>query len=845
MRRYFILVAFTLAFLFCSSSAKAACFVSGSTYTAASSSYSDVHACAALISANGYTLKIPASPASSTWVNSTIILAYTGVVEGLGSTPNTWVHPSTGAQSTVNTSGTSVTWETGSQFVSGCSLISIGSGNTEAIYSVSSFNSATSLTLGSSAGTQAGVPYTCEGSGTNALTIVDDNTNGQPLFYFQPTYLATNNLTTIQDINIDPDTGAAGSSLYDPIWVLGTCTSSGCPHFRGDNIWGGYGSPWSTATYGSNSEAIFLVEMAFGVLDHDTLCTPTTQCTGPTGEELVNVQLGSYRGVGQYGDNSWAQADTYGGADNLYVEDILDNNAGYLPITDSEQDISYGDRGGSRFVLRYSSEYAGSYSGAGEQGPYGMMQNHGTDSGGRPRGTRHMEEYGNTLNCQVTGGPNCYVDGAARSGSALIGNNIVNFTHSDGYGNVWFSMSLLRNVASWGAPFFYGAGQGAFDQNDSGTTTGPSTLTSVGTTTVTDTSQSWTTNQFAPGAKACSVFDETYSQVNNAVLQFFSILSNTATTLTIVGTLPASPAWQVGDTYFIGCSTLYYSGTITSSGSGQTSNVTDNTKTWTTNQFNNGTGEPYSVYDLTQQFYTEIISNNSDSFTTQTGLGNGGNKNPWTGFNLGDSYQILRSTIDIDQPGRGEGNYISGTLPSSLGWVSEVLDPLYRWGDAAFGGNVDNGGLSANTNNRVIAYRDFYDQASGVQTTSSSPFSCNGSTGGTGWGTLANRPSSCSGACTTYTMGCGYFATDANSGVGELYVWESGAWVADYEPYTYPHPDTSGGSPVATPPAPAVSLFATVTELREFHQVSESLFDYADDVRKFRISLESLFAKVN
>ncbi|MGB6429202.1 MAG: hypothetical protein WBF06_01340, partial [Candidatus Acidiferrales bacterium] len=167
------------------------------------------------------------------------------------------------------------------------------------------------------------------GSGTNCLTIVDDNTSG-PIFDFTPTYSSSNNVTTLQNMNIDPQGGASG--LYDPVYVVGTCTSSGCPNIRIDNIWFGYGSPWSQQLYGSNSEAAVLVEMAFGVLDHNTLCTSTTPCTGPADFELFNAEMGTYLGTGQYGDNSWAQPDSLGGANNIFAENNLLYKGGYYAI---------------------------------------------------------------------------------------------------------------------------------------------------------------------------------------------------------------------------------------------------------------------------------------------------------------------------------------------------------------------------------------------------------------------------------------------------------------------------------------------------------------------------------
>lgn len=169
----------------------------------------------------------------------------------------------------------------------------------------------------------------------------------------------------------------------------------------------------------------------------------------------------------------------------------------------------------------------------------------------------------------------------------------------------------------------------------------------------------------------------------------------------------------------------------------------------------------------------------------------------------------------IDQPGRGQGDLLTGSFPNkvnqttgTIAYPNQALDPIYifkndatpvpGWGDVYY---------SNQTGGRVVADQDYYQQASGIQTTASSPF--NGTTG-VGWGTLANRPTTCTSNATTKV---GYFATDQgswNTSASNPYgVQQNGAsglfyqcsspnvWTLHYTPFTYPHP-LVGSAPAAS-----------------------------------------------
>jgi hypothetical protein len=146
---------------------------------------------------------------------------------------------------------------------------------------------------------------------------------------------------------------------------------------------------------------------------------------------------------------------------------------------------------------------------------------------------------------------------------------------------------------------------------------------------------------------------------------------------------------------------------------------------------------------------------------------------------------------------------------------NQGLQPMYvwnnRWSDT--GAKVD---LAvehpwASNNPSVFDHikpnRDFYNAvAAGAQTSPTSPF--NGSTG-MGFGTLANRPSTCTTGSLEPGGGVGYFATDQGPD-GTLYRCSAtNTWTVQYVPFTYPHPLRNGITGPTAPAAPTnVRIFS-------------------------------------
>jgi len=129
------------------------------------------------------------------------------------------------------------------------------------------------------------------------------------------------------------------------------------------------------------------------------------------------------------------------------------------------------------------------------------------------------------------------------------------------------------------------------------------------------------------------------------------------------------------------------------------------------------------------------------------------------------------------------------------------LQPMYvwnnRWSDN--GGKVDMnvenpwGAANPSVDDHVAGNRDYYNAVSAsAQTSPASPFD---GTKGMGFGTLANRPPTCTTNPIEQGGGVGYFATD-DGPQGTLYRCSAtNTWTVQYKPYAYPHP-LAGGPPV-------------------------------------------------
>lgn len=114
----------------------------------------------------------------------------------------------------------------------------------------------------------------------------------------------------------------------------------------------------------------------------------------------ILTQHSTWNNIGAFGDSSWASPINLGSSNAVYIEANVFNCSSHDSVCDGSQ--------GGRFVLRYN-----------------LITNnaitwHGTETGGRERGTRSYEIYFNTNVCTVS---QPHAIGIMRSGSGVVWSN--------------------------------------------------------------------------------------------------------------------------------------------------------------------------------------------------------------------------------------------------------------------------------------------------------------------------------------------------------------------------------------------------------------------------------------
>lgn len=346
------------------------------------------------------------------------------------------------------------------------------------------------------------------GQGT---TVINDSipTGATPtcsLFKFAPTVVGS--LTRLSGMTLQP---SGVSTVCAAFTAQGTCNSGGCTNLRIDHI---TFSGWATVAKSGNSYGITAVGDMFGVFDHDIV-------NGQYGNylQLVEINHGSYRGVGQYGDNSWAQPEAYGSSNFLFFENDTFNDAGCCENEGGAGALN--QRGGGRVVVRFSQFNNMDYLNF-------SLGWHGTESGGRPRSGRAFEFYGNSYACTD---PSYYCGQVAgvRGGTGLVWGNNTDLTTQKV--NAFLTLTTYRVSGNEGGQWVACDGTSPYDTND-GVTYYTGTVGSYdsGTTTITVSgSPGWNAGQWSPAGAPYSIHD---SNQNNGS----EITGNGSNTLTILET---------------------------------------------------------------------------------------------------------------------------------------------------------------------------------------------------------------------------------------------------------------------------------------------------------------------
>lgn len=441
---------------------------------------------------------------------------------------------------------------------------------------------------------------------------------------------------------------------------------------------------------------------SFGVMDHNTFNIDGNHIQG---EFPIEVHLESYNGVGNYGDSSWAQADTFGTASAWYIETNTFNwpSSGSYPFPTG----CFDSEDGGRLVFRFNTGC-----------PFVAV--HGTESSGRHRSARSYEIYNNSFAAVQNTNGNMYTGVFLRGGTGRIFNNT--FTDASGGTSPYEQLVIVVNYrstntyANW-APWGAGYGGGGCDGR--------------------------------------SPYD------TNLLLAV------------VTGTASGSAS---GDSF-----------------------VDSDSPGWTTNEWQN-----YSLRNTTKVWGSAIDSSGSNTATTEAAA-----QGPAHAWSAGDAYEINKVYPCIDQIGRGAGlliqDLVSGDEEPVLqstgnpGSPAEASDPVYEWLNS-HNGTTSTTAIHVDTPVHIQNNRDYYEYTTSFNGTS-----------GTGSGTLASRPSTC-------TVGVGYWATDQGNwnqsdsgGQGQLFVCTTtNTWSLYYTPYTYPHPLTLGQTTTAGPPSAPTGLTAEI-----------------------------------
>lgn len=134
---------------------------------------------------------------------------------------------------------------------------------------------------------------------------------------------------------------------------------------------------------------------------------------------------------------------------------------------------------------------------------------------------------------------------------------------------------------------------------------------------------------------------------------------------------------------------------------GVSNTLTDTTQNFTTACGGAGCGAgEFSIRNTTKGWGSIIARVTATTVTNQSSTFGQGRV-----WNIGDSYEIRKAYPCIDQVGRGQGDLLTGSTPTPVGWPNQALEPVYQWNNTKNG--VGSPTMSSNSVH-IRVNRDFF-----------------------------------------------------------------------------------------------------------------------------------------
>jgi hypothetical protein len=384
-------------------------------------------------------------------------------------------------------------------------------------------------------------------------------------------------------------------------------------------------------------------EGVVGVIDHNQFYATPTNIFIYVFHQFIGLDP-------VHSDSSWSNPINWGSENFLFVEDNhFEYDTTYYAVNDGY--------GGGRVVFRYNTIVNG------------WFEQHGTESGGRARGTRGGEIYGNHFDCR-----NAVTNTIAnlRSGTWLIHNNTS--VNCDANGGPGFTITAYRNI---GPAAFNGAdGTNPWDKNVPGGPFLSGIVSEAGIATtpyVKVAGANWVIDQWAG-----------YSIRKTSGRTNCTSLSHSGGQQPVATITCPNHGFRAGDVFTLrGVDQIDYLDAHRI-GSVVDSNTFTFTLGWGANPHTPATGN-FSV--SSGQDFAYIRKNTSDTFT----LDFPANFAP-VAFAAGDSFVLWKVDQSIDQACVAQGANLGGVWYPAIpaGWPNQVSEGCYEWNNTRQnGGNIN------------------------------------------------------------------------------------------------------------------------------------------------------------